>query len=286
MMKLKKTRLEYKTIFLSDTHLGMRETGIKKLNHFLAHVRCKTLVLNGDFIDGWALKRNGGWKQEHTRCIRLILKMVEKHKTQVIYLRGNHDDFLSNILPFAFEKITICERFIFHGLDRKYLILHGDCFDSFSTKRKWIAKIGSIGYDNLIRFNRIYNHLRKIRGKKPFSMSAWVKAKVKGAVNHVHRYEESLADMAQKFKCTGMICGHIHVASDRMIGNVRYLNSGDWVESNTCIVELENGLLKLLSYQDFLKELRSKQAIQNLNLATLRPSHSNRLEVTNQVISS
>jgi len=277
MNRQNKTKLEYRTIFLSDTHLGMRETGIKKLNHFLAHVRCKALVLNGDFIDGWALKRGGGWKKEHTRCIRLILKMVEKRKTKVIYLRGNHDDFISNILPFAFEKISICERYIFQGLDRKYLVLHGDCFDTFSTKRKWIAKIGSIGYDNLIRFNRVYNRLRKLRGKKPFSLSAWAKAKVKGAVNHVQRYEESLAEMAKKFQCQGMICGHIHVASDRMIGDVRYLNSGDWVESNTCIVEQMDGKLELLSYSTFVKELRSAQVVENLNqsISSCRNSEQN-----------
>ena len=276
-MLKKKTKLTYRTIFLCDTHLGMRETGIKKLNHFLAHVHCKTLVLNGDFIDGWALKRAGGWKKEHTRCIRLILKMVEKRKTRVIYLRGNHDDFLCNILPFAFEKIRIEEHFIFQGTDRKYLVLHGDCFDSFSTKRKWIARMGSIGYDNLMRFNRIYNRYRKLRGKKPFSLSAWTKAKVKGAVNHVHRYEESLAEMARKFQCQGMICGHIHVASDCMIGDVRYLNSGDWVESNTCIVETMDRKLNLLTYNKFLKDLRSEQAVRNLSLSIAQKNRCQQL---------
>lgn len=255
----KKKKLEYKTIFLSDTHLGMRETGVKKLNHFLGNVRCKTLILNGDFIDGWALKRTGGWKKEHTRCIRLILKMVEKRRTKVIYIRGNHDDFLANILPFTFDRIKICDKYFHQVNDRKYLVLHGDCFDSFSTKRRWIAQIGSIGYDNLMRFNRVYNKYRKLRGKKPFSLSAWAKAKVKGAVNHVNRYEESLANMSKKMGCQGMICGHIHVPCDRLIGNIRYINSGDWVESNTCIVEDKSGELKLLSYADFQKELRSIQ---------------------------
>ena len=99
-MKSKKIKLEYRTVFLSDTHLGMRETGIQKLNHFLSHISCKTLVLNGDFIDGWALEGSGEWKKAHTRCVRLILKMVEKEKTRVVYLRGNHDDFLSKILPY------------------------------------------------------------------------------------------------------------------------------------------------------------------------------------------
>ena len=99
----------------------------------------------------------GRVEKEHTRCIRLILKMVEKRKTKVIYLRGNHDDFIGNILPFAFDRIHIFERYVYQGSDRKYLVLHGDCFDTFSTKRKWIAKVGSVGYDNLMRFNRIYN---------------------------------------------------------------------------------------------------------------------------------
>ena len=254
-MKRTKVKLEYRSVFLSDTHLGMRETGIQKLNHFLSHISCKTLVLNGDFIDGWALEGSGEWKKAHTRCVRLILKMVEKEKTKVIYLRGNHDDFLSRILPITFDRIKICEKYIHKGKERKYLVLHGDCFDSFSTKRKWIAKIGSIGYDNLMRFNRIYNKYRKFRGKKPFSLSAWAKAKVKSAVNHVHRYEDSLANMARKHKCEGMICGHIHVAADRIIEGIHYLNSGDWVESNTAIVEDLRGQMQILDYKIFLRNL-------------------------------
>ena len=254
-MKRTKVKLEYRTVFLSDTHLGMRETGIQKLNHFLSHISCKTLVLNGDFIDGWALEGSGEWKKAHTRCVRLILKMVEKEKTKVIYLRGNHDDFLSRILPITFDRIKVCEKYIHKGKERKYLVLHGDCFDSFSTKRKWIAKIGSVGYNNLMRFNRIYNKYRKFRGKKPFSLSAWAKAKVKSAVNHVHRYEDSLANMARKHKCEGMICGHIHVAADRIIEGIHYLNSGDWVESNTAIVEDLRGQMQVLDYKIFLRNL-------------------------------
>jgi len=285
MKKVSKTKLEYKTVFLSDTHLGMNDTGIKKLNHFLAHIRCKTLVLNGDFIDGWALKRSDGWKKEHTRCIRLILKMVEKTKTKVIYIRGNHDDFIKSIIPLGFDRIKICEHFIFRTKERKYLVVHGDCFDSFSTKHKWIAKVGSVGYDNLMRFNRIYNRFRKLQGKKPFSLSAWAKKKVKSAVNHVYRYEESLAEMARRFHCQGMICGHIHVPSDRIIGEIRYLNSGDWVETNSCIIENKDGQLEVLYYREFLKQLRAKQAVTNINSIFLangltEPVNENLLRVT------
>ena len=279
-MKRKKVKLEYRTVFLSDTHLGMRETGIQKLNHFLSHISCKTLVLNGDFIDGWALEGSGEWKKAHTRCVRLILKMVEKEKTKVIYLRGNHDDFLSRILPITFDRIKICEKYIHKGKERKYLVLHGDCFDSFSTKRKWIARIGSIGYDNLMRFNRIYNKYRKFRGKKPFSLSAWAKAKVKSAVNHVHRYEDSLAKMARKHKCEGMICGHIHVAADRIIEGIHYLNSGDWVESNTAIVEEKNGHLGILSYDQFcrnMKLLTESNYRSRANFSSFKKNHPSRI---------
>ena len=279
-MKRKKVKLEYRTVFLSYTHLGMRETGIQKLNHFLSHISCKTLVLNGDFIDGWALEGSGEWKKAHTRCVRLILKMVEKEKTKVIYLRGNHDDFLSRILPITFDRIKVCEKYIHKGKERKYLVLHGDCFDSFSTKRKWIARIGSIGYNNLMRFNRIYNKYRKFRGKKPFSLSAWAKAKVKSAVNHVHRYEDSLANMARKHKCKGMICGHIHVAADRIIEGIHYLNSGDWVESNTAIVEEKNGHLGILSYEQFcrnMKLLNESNYRSRANFSSLKNNHPSRI---------
>jgi UDP-2,3-diacylglucosamine pyrophosphatase LpxH len=134
-----------------------------------------------------------------------------------------------------------------------------------------------------MRFNRIYNRYRKLRGKKPFSLSAWAKAKVKGAVNHVHRYEESLAEMARKFKCQGMICGHIHVASDRMIEEVHYLNSGDWVESHTCIVETMDGEMSLLTYNTFLKNLRAEQAVHNLNISTAQKRRDKLLAQTSHL---
>ena len=255
--KSKKIKLEYKTIFISDTHLGMSDCRIKELNYFLSNVKCRKLVLNGDIIDGWYLKRKGCWSLGYTRFIRLILKMVEKNKTRVIYLRGNHDDFLSGVLPIAFDKVKICERYIHKGIDRRYLVVHGDCFDSFSTNKKWIAKIGAIGYDNLLKLNRIYNKFRKLRGKDYFSLSRWAKARVKSAVNYTNRYEEPLSIMAKRQDCQGMICGHIHIAADRMVHGIRYLNSGDWVESMTGIVERKNGEIEVFDYEQFKKELKS-----------------------------
>lgn len=255
---VKKTTLSYKTIFLSDVHLGTVDCKIDEVNHFLKHSHCEKLVLNGDIIDGWSLARRGGWTDAHTRFVRLVLKKVEKRDTEVIYLRGNHDDFLGRCLPLFFGKIKVLNEYIHESSKGNYLVVHGDGFDAVTVNHKWLAVLGDIGYQSLLRLNRVYNRFRAWRGKEYFSLSKLIKARVKSAVSFVGKYEEQLQNLAGKRKCSGIICGHIHTPDDKMVGNIHYLNSGDWVESLTAIVEDRDGGYEVLHYKEFCKRLEEK----------------------------
>lgn len=255
---MKKTTLSYKTIFLSDVHLGTLDCKIDEVNHFIKHTHCEKLVLNGDIIDGWSLARRGGWTDQHTRFIRLVLKKVEKRDTEVVYLRGNHDDILSRFLPLFFGKLQVVNEHIHTNSRGNYLVVHGDGFDAVTVNHKWLAVLGDIGYQSLLRINRLYNHYRAWRGKEYFSLSKAIKAKVKSAVSFVGKYEDQLQNLARKRDCQGIICGHIHTPDDKLVGDIHYLNSGDWVESLTAIVEYEDGRFEIISYKEFCQRLNDK----------------------------
>ncbi len=255
---MKKTTLSFKSVFLSDVHLGTRDCKIDEVNHFIKHTHCDKLVLNGDIIDGWSLARKGGWTDQHTRFVRLVLKKIEKRGTEVIYLRGNHDDILARFLPLFFGKLRIVNEHVHETNEGNYLVVHGDGFDAVTMNHRWLAVLGDIGYQSLLRINRLYNHYRSWRGKEYFSLSKAIKARVKSAVSFVGKYEDQLQQLARKRKCRGIICGHIHTPADKMVGDIHYLNSGDWVESLTAIVEHDDGRMEILSYQEFVKRLQEK----------------------------
>lgn len=257
----KRPKYACRTVFLSDIHLGTPDSKADEVVEFLKHLRCEKLVLNGDIIDGWALQRGGKWSGRHSRVIRKILKMTEHDDTDVIYLRGNHDEILERFLPLAFGKIRFTKEHIHAtAAGQRYLVVHGDGFDSVSTNHKWLASLGAVGYDFLLRVNRVYNLWRSWRGKEYFSLSKRVKAKVKSAVSFVDRYEELLQDLARLRKCDGIICGHIHTPEDKQVGDVHYLNSGDWVESLTAIIEHHDGRMELVTYEGFLEFTRKHAA--------------------------
>ncbi len=252
----RKRKLSCRTVFLSDVHLGTSESKADEVVEFLKHIRCGKLVLNGDIIDGWALKRGGRWTSRHSRVIRKVLKMTENDNTEVIYLRGNHDEVLERFLPMAFGRVRLTKEHIHETPDgKRYLVVHGDGFDSVSTRHKWLASLGAVGYDFLLGANRVYNSYRAWRGKEYFSFSKRIKAKVKSAVCAVDRYEDLLQELARHRKCDGIICGHIHTPEDKMVGDTHYLNSGDWVESLTAIIEHHDGRMELVRYQEFLNAL-------------------------------
>jgi UDP-2,3-diacylglucosamine pyrophosphatase LpxH len=247
-------KLHVRTVILSDIHLGTSDSKVLEVNHFLRHVRCSKLILNGDIIDGWQLRRGGSWTKAHTRFVRIVLKKLEKRDTHVVYLRGNHDDILATFLPLDFENLSVVEDHIHEGPRGRYLVLHGDIFDTVTKNFVFLSHLGDWGYRALLTINRFYNHWRAWRGKEYWSLSKAIKARVKEAVNHISNFEEHIAELAKKRGCIGVMCGHIHTAADKMIGDVHYLNSGDWVESLTAVVEHWDGRFELIEFTKFVQE--------------------------------
>lgn len=243
--------LHVRSAILSDVHLGTPHSKADEATHFLKHVRCERLILNGDIIDGWRLRRDGQWTKSHTRFIRRVLTLVQKKDTEVVYLRGNHDDFLSRLLPMTFERIQLVEDYVLETPRGRYLVLHGDVFDGVVKNMVFLAHLGDLGYALLLRLNRAYNWFRALRGKEYFSLSKAIKARVKQAVSFIGKFEEQVAALARSRGCAGVICGHIHTPADKTIDGVHYLNSGDWVESLSAIVEHFDGTVELIDFKDF-----------------------------------
>ena len=248
---MSKSALHVRTVILSDIHLGTPHSKVEEVTHFLKHVRCDRLILNGDIIDGWRLRRDGCWTKAHTRFIRRVLTMIQKRDTEVVYLRGNHDDFIGRLLPMRFERLSLVEDYVLETATGRYLVLHGDVFDGIVKHMVFLAHLGDAGYALLLRLNRAYNWCRALRGKEYFSLSQAIKARVKQAVSFIGKFEDQIASLARDRGCVGVICGHIHTPADKMIGNIHYLNSGDWVESLTAVIEHHDGRFELISFQQF-----------------------------------
>jgi len=244
-------KLHFKTIILSDLHLGSPYCQLEKIIEFLNSTTCDRLILNGDFIDGWSLARKGGWSNRCTRVIRILLKKIQKEHTRVTYIRGNHDDFLDTILPLTFSDIEIVREIEYVTREGTYLIVHGDGFDSVTSDHKWMAVAGDVGYQIMMKSNQLYNRYRDRFGLPAFSISKWTKAQVKTVVAFVDKYEEQLQQLAYTRNYRGIICGHIHTPADKRMGAFHYLNSGDWVESNTAIVEHYEGGFEVIDYATF-----------------------------------
>ena len=239
-----------KTIVISDVHLGTKGAKSKELVRFLKQYQCENLILNGDIIDGWQLKKSGKWKRKHTRFFTKLLKMIEDDGTKVTYLRGNHDDFLDQILPLTIGNLNIQRDMVYESAGKRYYIVHGDVFDTITTKLKWVAKLGDMGYTFLLWLNRQYNYRRMKKGLPYYSLSQVIKSKVKQAVKYIDDYEVQLSNMAKYKGCDGIICGHIHQPAMKEINGILYLNSGDWVESLTALVEDHNGEWQLVYYSE------------------------------------
>jgi UDP-2,3-diacylglucosamine pyrophosphatase LpxH len=241
----------FKTIVISDLHLGTNGSKAKELVRFLKMHSCEKLILNGDIIDGWQLKKYGVWKKKHTKFIRQVMKMIDNDDTQVIYTRGNHDDFLDNFLPLKIGKnFSIVLEHIHYSNGKRYLVTHGDVFDSITTNMKWLSKLGDIGYTFLLWLNKVYNNYRTRKGLPYYSLSQKIKSKAKSVVNFISDFEQELVNYATDKKCEGVICGHIHQPAIKMYGNIEYLNSGDWVESLSALVEDFEGEWSLVYYNE------------------------------------
>lgn len=213
-------------------------------------------MLVGDIVDAWALSRGSRWRRRHTRFVRTLLKKMEQEDVEVLYLRGNHDDILEKFLPFHLGGLKIAREYVHQAADgRRYLCVHGDGFDAISTNYRWLAMLGSLGYDVLLMVNRFYNKYRAWRGREYYSVSRAIKGRVKSAVNFIGKYEEQLQRLAVKRQCDGIIAGHVHHPADTMVGKVRYLNCGDWVETMSAVLEYGDGRMETVLYKDFMKRL-------------------------------
>ena len=255
-------KTNYKTIIVSDVHLGTKGSKAKEIARFLKQFNCDNLILNGDIIDGWQLKKSGSWKRKHTRFFNRVLKMMENQSTNVYYLRGNHDDFLDQILPLQIGRLQILADMTYESNGKTYFITHGDVFDSITTNLRWIAYLGDVGYTFLLWLNRVVNYYRFKKGLPYFSLSQFVKGKVKQAVSYVDDYETELAKMAKAKGCDGIICGHIHKAENRMIDGIHYLNSGDWVETMSALAEDHEGNWELIYFNQIdFKKMNTHQEV-------------------------
>ena len=181
--------------------------------------------------------------------------MMEHKNTQVVYVRGNHDDFLDGLAPLNFYNISIVRDYEIESAGRRYFVTHGDIFDRVTTQMKWLALLGDMGYTFLLSFNSLYNRWRAHRGKPYYSLSQQVKQKVKSAVNYISDFEHTLAEFARARKYDGIICGHIHHPDNTHYEDIHYLNSGDWVETMSALAEDENGNWSVVYYTDIADSL-------------------------------
>ncbi|CAM3823466.1 UDP-2,3-diacylglucosamine diphosphatase [Arcobacter cloacae] len=242
--------MKYKSIFISDIHLGTRFSKAKLLLNFFKHNDCEHLILVGDIIDGWSIKRKLYWPQEHSDVIQKILKKAKKG-TKVTFITGNHDEFLRPFVPLLLgNSVHISNELEYIALNgKKYYITHGDFFDSITMTKKWLAVLGDYGYDLLLHLNGILNFFRKLFGiRKYWSLSKYVKDNVKSSVSFINDFESVLANHARNKAYDGIICGHIHKAEIKLIDEIEYLNCGDWVESCTAIVETFDGRFEIIDW--------------------------------------
>lgn len=237
-----------RTIFLSDLHLGTRGCQAGELLVFLRDYDCDELYLVGDIVDGWALRSSWYWPQSHNDVVQKLLRKVRKG-TRLVYLPGNNDEFLRDYVGGSLGGIEIAEQAIHEGADgRRYLVLHGDQFDFVIGHAQWLAMIGDGFYTVALSLNTHLNRLRGGLGLTYGSLSSWGKLKVKKAVNFISRFEEVVGAEAARHGVDGIICGHIHHAVIRNTGRHLYLNTGDWVESCTAIVEHYDGTMELVRW--------------------------------------
>ena len=247
------TKDQYKTIWISDIHLGTKGCQSTLLDNFLSSVKCEQLYLVGDIIDGWNLSRSSSYfPQEHVNILRRFLSKARKG-TKIYYVVGNHDEFLRKYLDFFESKdlgnIHIANEFVHTTVDGKQLwVIHGDLYDGVTRYHKWISHAGDMAYNTLIAINGIFNKIRQRMGLGYWSLSAYLKHKVKQAVEFIVSFEDTVINECKKKGYDGVICGHIHHAEIKTIDDVTYYNDGDWVESCTALVENFNGTIEIIKW--------------------------------------
>jgi UDP-2,3-diacylglucosamine pyrophosphatase LpxH len=241
----------YRSIFISDVHLGSKDCKAGHLNNFLKHNTCESLYLIGDIIDAWKIKENKWrWKQSHTNVVRNVLNHA-KRGTKVVYVLGNHDEFLRPYLHYGlgFGMLEITNQSEHIGADgKRYLITHGDLFDGITRLAPWLSILGDKAYDFVLALNSRFNWFRHRLGFGYWSLSLYLKQRVKRAIDFMFQFEKNLAGYCKKKGYDGVICGHIHKAEIKEIDGVVYMNDGDWVESCTALVEHHDGRWEIISW--------------------------------------
>jgi threonine dehydratase len=248
----------FRTLFISDVHLGTKGCQADRLLDFLRHYDADTIYLVGDIVDGWQLRSSWYWPQAHNDVVQKLLRQARKG-ARIVYVPGNHDEFLRDYYGVHFGGVEVVEHAIHAAGDgRRYLVVHGDHFDLVVTQARWLALLGSKAYDIAIAINRIFNALRRRLGFY-WSLSQWAKLKVKNAVNYIGEFERTLAEEARHRGADGVICGHIHHAVIHDDFGIRYVNCGDWVESCSAVVEHFDGRLEVVHWTDDLRKRKSNE---------------------------
>ncbi|UPY37421.1 UDP-2,3-diacylglucosamine diphosphatase [Sediminicoccus sp. KRV36] len=241
-------KLQLRSVFVSDIHLGTRGARSDLLLDFLARVECEHLYLVGDVIDGWRLRKAWYWHEEFDAVMRAVLDHAERG-TQVTYIPGNHDEMFREWLGLEIAGVKLRREAVHEGADgRQFLVIHGDEFDGVIRYAKFLAYLGDWAYDTALVLNRWFNLGRRKFGYPYWSLSQWLKRQVKEAVKAIDRFEVALAGEARRRGLDGVICGHIHHAEMRMVNGIMYMNDGDWVESCTALVEHADGRFELLDW--------------------------------------
>ncbi|MGE5768631.1 MAG: UDP-2,3-diacylglucosamine diphosphatase [Bacteroidota bacterium] len=240
----------FRTVFISDIHLGTRGCKADYLLDFLRHTDCETLYLVGDIFDGWRLKRTWYWPQAHNDVVQKLLRKVRKGM-RLIYVPGNHDEVLRGYLGMHFGGVEVTKQAIHETADgKRLLVIHGDEFDGVVKYARWLALLGDWAYVTMLEVNTWFNFLRRKLGFGYWSLSAYLKHRVKNAVQFIGNFEEAVVAEARRQGVDGVVCGHIHTAEMRMIDGVLYVNDGDWVESCTAVVEHMDGRLEILPWAE------------------------------------
>lgn len=248
MLTLPITPRHYRAIFISDIHLGTRRAKTAALLDFLRATESDQLYVVGDFIDNWSLRKAWYWDQQHNDVIQKLLRKARKG-TKLVYIPGNHDENFRNFLNLRFGRVAVLEEAIHLCANgRRYLVLHGDKFDGVVRFAPWLARLGDTAYEFSMHLNAGVNQVRRFFRLPYWSLSAYLKYRVKKAVEFISHFEDAVVREARARDCQGVICGHIHTPDNRDIGGIHYLNDGDWVESCTALVEHADGRFEIINW--------------------------------------
>lgn len=242
----------FRALFISDIHLGSKPAKAEFLIDFLRHHDAEKIYLVGDIVDGWRLRRSWHWPESHNDVVQKLLRKARKG-AEIVYIAGNHDEFLRAFQGVHFGGIVVADRAIHQAADgRTFLVIHGDQFDQVVHNVRWLAYLGDKAYDFAIVVNRVIGRVRRLFGRPYWSFSSWAKVKVKKAVKFISSFQDVLAQEAQRAEVDGVICGHIHHAAIEDIRGVSYMNTGDWVESCTALVENFDGTFEIITWAQIL----------------------------------